>query len=444
MPIMGGGKGRTDDMAKTLTRETFETSREAEYFTEKELRAQIGHGPECWPVAIVRELIDNSLDACETARILPEISITAADDRITVADNGPGIPPEVLSKSMNYLLRVSDKAYYISPTRGQMGNALKTVWAAPFVTSGTSVVEVETHGEKHIIEVRLDRIAGKPEITHERMLFVKNSSSVTIAWPNSSTLLLDEPSDSYNRRSIPSLQDLIDGFICFNPHATFVLNGRKFERTNPGWQKWRPDMPTSAQWYNVETLRDLMAGYIAAERNGGRTKTVREFVSEFRGLSGTAKQKEVASEWSGAYLHDFVKDGDLDREFLKDLLDRMQAACTPPKPSVLGTIGEEHLTAWMTARGVSEASIKYIKKKNTDQLPYIMEVAFGINENDEAGRQMVIGLNWSPVIGGDPDPALRQAVQEARLDPHDPVTLVVHIVRPRFEFMDRGKTRLSL
>ena len=73
-----------------------------------------------------------------------------------------------------------------------------------------------------------------------------------------------------------------------------------------------------------------------------------------------------------------------------------------------------------------------------------MEVAFGINENDEAGRQMVIGLNWSPVIGGDPDPALRQAVQEARLDPHDPVTLVVHIVRPRFEFMDRGKTRLSL
>ena len=430
-------------MAQTLTRETFETSREAEYFTEKELRAQIGHGPEYWPVAIVRELIDNGLDACEMAGVLPEITVTAEDDQITVVDNGPGIPPDVLKKSMDYLLRVSDKAYYVSPTRGQMGNALKTVWAAPFVTCGTSMVEVETHGEKHVIEVHMDRIAGKPAITHEHEPFVKNRSSVSIAWPNSSTLLLDKPNDSY-KREIPSLRKLIDGFACFNPHATFILNGEKYERTTPDWQKWKPDMPTSAHWYNVETLRDLVAGYIGSERHGGRVKTVREFVSEFRGLSGTGKQKEITGEWSGAYLHDFIKDGDIDKAFLGDLLVRMQAACTPPKPSVLGIIGEEHLTAWMVARGVVKTSIKYIRKKNIEDLPYILEIAFGINEKDDLARRMSIGLNWSPVIGGDPDPVLRQAVQEARLDPHDPVTLVVHIARPRFEFMDRGKTRLEL
>ena len=62
---------------KTLTRETFETRRESEYFTEKELRAQIGHGPEGWPLAILRELIDNSLDACEMSGVPPEISVTA-------------------------------------------------------------------------------------------------------------------------------------------------------------------------------------------------------------------------------------------------------------------------------------------------------------------------------------------------------------------------------
>ena len=432
-------------MAQTLTRETFQTSRESEYFTEKELRAQIGHGPEYWPVAIVRELIDNSLDACEMAGVLPEISVTVENDQITVADNGTGIPPEVLKKSMDYLLRVSDKAYYVSPTRGQMGNALKTVWAAPFVACGASVIEVETHGEKHVIEVHLDRIAGKPEITHKSEPFVKNSSSVSMAWPNSSTLLLGEEPDSYNEeQSNPSLYELIDSFLCFNPHATFILNSKKYECTNPDWQKWKPDMPTSAHWYNVETLRDLVAGYIAGERNGGRTRTVREFVSEFRGLSGTAKQKEITTEWSGAYLHDFIKDGDIDKEFLGKLLERMQAGCTPPKPSVLGTIGKEHLTAWMAARGVAKTSIKYIRKKNTEDLPYILEIAFGINDNDETTRRMVIGLNWSPVIGGDPDPVLRQAVQEARLDSHDPVTLIVHIARPRFEFMDRGKTRLEL
>ncbi|MFH1006626.1 MAG: hypothetical protein V1800_03875 [Candidatus Latescibacterota bacterium] len=220
----------------------------------------------------------------------------------------------------------------------------------------------------------------------------------------------------------------------------------KKKRPGPGclWSLTKPDMPTSAHWYNDETLSDLVAGYIGSEHNGGRVKTVREFVSEVRGLSGTAKQKEITGEWSGAYLHDFIKDGDVAKAFLRNLLERMQSACTPPKPPVLGTSGEEHLTAWMVARGVVKTSIKYIRKKSTEDLPYMLEITFGINENDNTTRRVVIGLNWPPVIGGDPDPVLRQAVQEARLDQHDPVTLIVHIARPRFEFMDHGKTRLEL
>ena len=66
-------------------------------------------------------------------------------------------------------------------------------------------------------------------------------------------------------------------------------------------------MQTSAHWYTVETLRNLIAAYIAHGRNGGQPKTVRAFVSEFRGLSSTVKQKEVTAAWSGrAHLDDFV------------------------------------------------------------------------------------------------------------------------------------------
>jgi hypothetical protein len=35
-------------------------------------------------------------------------------------------------------------------------------------------------------------------------------------------------------------------------------------------------------------------------------------------------------------------------------------------------------------------------------------------------------------------------IQKMRIDPHDPVTVVLHIARPRFEFTDHGKTRLQL
>src|SRR5262245_10173729 len=122
----------------TLDRTQFVTNRTMEFFTEKELAMQIGH-PRClWPLALVKELIDNALDACEKQGTLPIIRLLAEPDAVTVEDNGPGLPPEVIEKSLDYSVRVSDKSYYVSPSRGQLGNALKCVWAAPFVADGNS------------------------------------------------------------------------------------------------------------------------------------------------------------------------------------------------------------------------------------------------------------------------------------------------------------------
>ena len=53
----------------TLQRTTFELSRAMEFFSEKELQMQIGHGRAWWPVAVLKELIDNALDACEEAGV---------------------------------------------------------------------------------------------------------------------------------------------------------------------------------------------------------------------------------------------------------------------------------------------------------------------------------------------------------------------------------------
>src|SRR5215475_7470751 len=104
--------------AAKLERRVFETSRELEFFSEKELVMQIGYNKAVWPLALMKELIDNALDACEVACITPEIEVTISNDSFAVRDNGPGLPESTMAKSMNYLIRVSDKAYYVSPTRG--------------------------------------------------------------------------------------------------------------------------------------------------------------------------------------------------------------------------------------------------------------------------------------------------------------------------------------
>jgi DNA topoisomerase VI subunit B len=129
----------------------------------------IGFPKELWPLALLKELMDNALDACETRGIAPEIDVTLEPDAIRVGDNGPGLPAQTLERSLDYLVYVSDKSHYVSPTRGQLGNALKCVWAAPYVVDGThGRVEVETGGVTHQIAVTLDRIAQQPVIHHTR------------------------------------------------------------------------------------------------------------------------------------------------------------------------------------------------------------------------------------------------------------------------------------
>lgn len=443
-------------MTTTLARETFSTSRLMEFFTEKELQMQIGHAPRLWPLALVKELVDNALDACEGAGVLPCIGIDVAADAVTVADNGPGLPAATLERSLDYMVRVSDKAHYVSPTRGQLGNALKCLWAAPFVATGErGRVEVRTGGRRHEIEVALDRIAQRPDLQHcvDANADVKNGTMIRLHWPGIACYLGGgETSKLY--KGDPDLFSLVSSYGAFNPHATFRLKDGDEEDTwataAPDWRKWRTDMPTPPHWYSVERLAQLIAAYVTQERNGGRRRTVREFVAEFAGLSGTAKQKAVtaAAGLTGAALADLVRDGDVDRAAVRGLLAAMQDVARPVKPAALGVLGEEHLAGHMTAwRFVQPESVHYRKVEGVtvDGLPFVLEVAFGVNrpECEDYPRELVVGLNWSPVLR-DPLPHLPRLLGEARVDAHDPVVVVVHLVCPRLDYVDRGKTTLAL
>ena len=73
---------RTD--GTKLSRQTFSVSRELEYFSEAELTTQTGYSKEhWWPGVIAKELIDNSLDACEQAGRLSGTSLKVSDPRFS-------------------------------------------------------------------------------------------------------------------------------------------------------------------------------------------------------------------------------------------------------------------------------------------------------------------------------------------------------------------------
>ena len=327
-----------------LNRQTFSTSRELEYFSEAELTTQTGYGKEeWWPGVVGKELVDNALDACEQAGTPPFITVDFQGDSLTVADNGPGLHPDVLERILDFSSRTSDKAAYVSPTRGAQGNALKTVLAIPYVFGGRTAgqVEVESGDLRHTIVVSTDHVLQQPQVDHRQESIVRNGGTLVRVNVDAASSKALEPDPGF-------LQNLVRDYSLFNPHATFYLliHGERaaVEATTPEWRKWLPTDPTSAHWYNHERLETLIGCCIGAERDGGRVRSVREFVSEFRGLSSTAKQKQVIEKagLQRACLHDLASNSHFDHKAVAGLLAAMRELSAPVKPELLGLLGKEH------------------------------------------------------------------------------------------------------
>jgi DNA topoisomerase VI subunit B len=174
----------------TLERTAFSTSVLLDFCSRRELVTQTGHEPHDWPLVALKELVDNALDAAEEAGIAPEIAVRVDETGIMVQDNGPGLPPEVVGRVLDFSTRTSSRATYISPSRGQQGNAMKTIIAMPFVLDGQSGgVEIEAHGVRHTITFTVDQIRQKPLIHHQQEAgLVKTGTRFTVHWPLSSQL----------------------------------------------------------------------------------------------------------------------------------------------------------------------------------------------------------------------------------------------------------------
>ena len=435
-----------------LERSTFRTSRLLDFASEKELTAQTGHPPAEWPLVIVKELVDNALDACEEAGIAPQISVRVGTHGITVIDNGPGLPAKVVAGVLDFSVRVSSREAYVSPSRGAQGNALKTILAMPFALDGEAGrVEVDAQGIRHKITFAVDPIRQQPVIQHEcGPGLVKSGTRVTVRWPSSASSVLRDAEDHF-------LQILYD-FVCLNPHLAlgwkWFGDTTTIEATDPAWQKWRPSDPTSAHWYETKHLKRLVAAYITHDEDQGRARTVREFVVEFRGFSGSAAQKRVldATGLAREQLSALRAGDGLNHERVGKLLEEMRAASRPVKATQLGMIGEAHLNRLFRFLGCDMDTFQYKRVIAEGSLPWVLEAAFGYCPDDESydeARVLVTGVNWSPGIGnpfkriGRCGDGLDAILAQQRAGPREPVIVFLHLAHPRVEYTDRGKSAIS-
>jgi hypothetical protein len=439
----------------TLQRVAFKTSRLAEFVGQRELTAQTGHHPQDWPLVILKELVDNALDECEEAEIPPEITVEVSTCRgeITVSDNGRGLPAETLCDILDYSCRISSREAYVSPTRGAQGNALKTLLAMPFALHGSSgTTVVEARDERHMITFRVDQLRQEPVIDHQPIPLVpyKKGTSVRIGWPESACSILADAKSRF-------LQ-IADDFGWLNPHLRMRVewDGELLvdcEPSAPSWQKWRACDPTSAHWYDLARLERYIAAHVSRDQDHGRDRTIREFISELRGFSGSAKQKRVLDETglTRAPLSSlFGSAGEAKRSDIERLRLALQAHSKPVKPNDLGLIGKNHLLARFTEAKVEAETFKYKKDMGEfEGQPWVVETAFGWCPSQDR-RRVVLGVNWSVGLGnpfrsfGPAGEGLESLLAQQRAGSDEPIIVVVHFACPRVGYTDRGKSAVML
>ena len=447
--VNGAANGQAT--GKRLNRETFRTSRLLDFCSQKELVAQTGHAVNDWPLVVLKELLDNDIDACEDAEVSPTVKVAVDSSGITVSDSGPGIPAETVEGILDFSIRVSSREAYVSPTRGAQGNALKTIVAMPFVLdSNEGHMEIAARGVRHDITIRVDRIRQKPVIDHQAKedRLVKNGTSLRLYWPDSASSLLGNSRQRF-------LQ-IAEDFTILNPHLTLSVDWfrkrTQQKATVKNWKKWLPSWPTSAHWYTAELFNRLVSACIAADADRGQERTVRELVRQFDGLTRTAKQKAVleATGLSRLNLSALCDGNALDSEKTCKLLAAMRDQTKAVKPAALGIIGKEHLAARFEALGAVMDTFKYKKATGvTDDIPWIVETAFAWNPKGNKKR-LITGVNWSPGINnpfrklGQYGESLDSILEQQRAGGDEPILLALHLACPRVEYTDRGKSAVVI
>jgi DNA topoisomerase-6 subunit B len=119
----------------------------------------------------VKEAVDNSLDACEEAHILPEIMVeleqlTENRFRVTVTDNGPGIVKSQIPKIFAKLLYGS-KFHRLRMSRGQQGIGISAAGMYGQLTTGSStriLSKIKNSKMAHRMAVQIDTRQNKPTV----------------------------------------------------------------------------------------------------------------------------------------------------------------------------------------------------------------------------------------------------------------------------------------
>lgn len=174
----------------------------------------------------VRECVDNSLDACGEAGILPSLKVEIeqlAEDRfrIAVEDNGPGIVRQQIPKVFGKLLYGS-KFHTMKQQRGQQGIGVSAAGMYGQLTTGKPVTirsRTAVRAPAHLFEITVDTKKNQPLVLREEK----------VEWDAHNGTRVEIELEATYKKGRRSVDDYVEQTALANPHAEIIYTAPKQE-----------------------------------------------------------------------------------------------------------------------------------------------------------------------------------------------------------------------
>ncbi len=177
-------------------------------------------------VTAVKEAVDNALDACEEAGILPDIIVQVRDrygkSRVVVEDNGPGIGESQIARIFGKLLYGS-KFHKLSQSRGQQGMGISAAGMYGQLTVGKPVhIISRIEGDELASElyVSIDTAKNRPDIYKKKRL----------EWDRLHGTRVEMEMEGHYQKGPHSIEVYLKQTAIANPHLTITYQDPQGEQ----------------------------------------------------------------------------------------------------------------------------------------------------------------------------------------------------------------------
>ncbi len=279
-------------------------------------------------ITAVKESVDNSLDACEEVRILPDIRIEVKrleGNRVELItqDNGPGIPRDSIEHVFGKFL-LGSRFHAIRQTRGQQGIGITGVVMYSQLTTGAKtrvVSKVKDDATAVFVDLGIDTRKNKAIKSGEiRDIWIDNVTGEEV----DHGLRIETVMNAKYQRGKQSVYQYLRMTSIVNPHATITLTVQDkdgeiieeghWERTTDRLPRVVKEIKPHPHGIHLGTLQRMlreaeerkMTSFLRHNFSGISMRAAREIL-EKAGLDESRQPRRIRAEEAQLIVNSFQK-----------------------------------------------------------------------------------------------------------------------------------------